>query len=285
MKIGLYSNLTRDNNAVITRSVHKLLKDNDFEVYLSSELSTVDLLQDAIFYENDKLAKFSDFVVVLGGDGTILRIAKECARFNTPIYAVNIGHKGFLSEINKNELDKIVNDVQAGNYVLDKRKFLKVQISTEDKIYYALNEVVVAQALASRIMKSEISISGTMVDRYSSDGIIVATPTGSTAYSLSAGGPIVAPDVNCFIISPICAHSLHSRPMIVANSNTVEVKIIEALPAANVNIDGENISKLSKGTYIQVTDSDLCVSFVRRKSYNFYEKLLAKMRYWSSIEV
>lgn len=285
MKIGLYSNLTRDNGAVITHAVYKLLTENGFEVFLSSDLLGVDFPKTAIFYDNDKLAKLSDFIVVLGGDGTILRIAKECARFDTPIYAVNIGHKGFLSEINKDELDKIVSDVQAGNYVLDKRKFLKVKISTEDRVHYALNEVVVAQALASRIMKAEISVNGTMVDKYSSDGIIVATPTGSTAYSLSAGGPIVAPDVNCFIISPICAHTLHSRPMIVSNSNTVKVKIIDAMPGANVNIDGENISKLSKDTYIEVSDSDLCVSFVRRKSYNFYEKLLAKMRYWSSIEV
>ena len=286
MKIGLYTNLTRDNGAVITRAVYKLLDENGFEVYLSSDLISVDFdKKDIVFYSNEELAKKSDFIVVLGGDGTILRIAKECARFDTPIYAVNTGHKGFLSEINKNELDKIVSDIQAGDYVLDKRKFLKVKLSTENTEYYALNEVVVAQALASRIMKAEISINGTMVDKYSSDGIIVATPTGSTAYSLSAGGPIVAPDVDCFIISPICAHSLHSRPMIVSNTNTVKVTIIDALPGANINIDGQNISKLTKGTFIEVSDSDLSVSFVRRKSFNFYEKLLAKMRYWSSIEV
>ena len=102
---------------------------------------------------------------------------------------------------------------------------------------------------------------------------------------MSAGGPIVAPDVNCFLITPICAHSLHSRPMIVSNTSTVKVKITDGKTKASVNIDGEHIKNITLNDSVEVVDSDLYVSFVRRKSFNFYEKLLGKMRYWSSIEV
>ena len=286
MKIGLYSNLTRDLNAVYTKAVYNILKERKVIINISNDLKDVDFgYNHEVSYGNYDLARLSDVVIVLGGDGTILGIAKECATFNTPIFAVNMGHKGFLSEVNKEDLEQDFNDLFNGNFMLDKRKFLKVNVQNDDNDYYALNEVVVAQSLCSRIIKAEITVNGTMVDKYTSDGIIVATPTGSTAYSLSAGGPIVAPDVSCFIISPICAHSLHSRPLIVASSSSVGVTLLDAIPGANINIDGEHVKTISNGTTIKVSDSDLCVSFIRRKTFNFYEKLLEKMRYWSSIEI
>ena len=286
MKIGLYSNLTRDPDARYTKAVYNILKEKNATIYISNDLMGIDFGSNlSISYDNYSLAKESDVVIVLGGDGTILAIAKECATFNTPIFAVNMGHKGFLSEVNKEDLEQDFNDLFSGNYILDKRKFLKVKIENSTQEYYALNEVVVAQSLCSRIMKAEITVNGTLVDKYTSDGIIIATPTGSTAYSLSAGGPIVAPDVSCFIISPICAHSLHSRPLIVSSSSTVTVKLISAEPSANVNVDGNNIQSIFNETKVEITDSNLSVDFIRRPNFNFYEKLLEKMRYWSSIEV
>ena len=286
MKIGLYSNLTRDINAQYTIAVYNILKEKDVSIYISNDLKDIDF-GDPISntYDNYNLAKETEVVIVLGGDGTILGIAKECATFNTPIFAVNMGHKGFLSEVNKEDLEQDFNDLFSGNFVLDNRRFLKVKIGDSNATHYALNEVVVAQSLCSRILKAEITVNGTLVDKYTSDGIIVATPTGSTAYSLSAGGPIVAPDVSCFIISPICAHSLHSRPMIVSNSSVVNVTLLNADPSANVNVDGQNLGQITNGTSVEITDSDLSVSFIRRPNFNFYEKLLEKMRYWSSIEV
>lgn len=286
MKIGLYSNLTRDLNAVYTKAVYNILKERNVIINISNDLKDVDFgVSHAVSYANYDLARLSDVVIVLGGDGTILGIAKECATFNTPIFAVNMGHKGFLSEVNKEDLEQDFNDLFDGNYMLDNRKFLKVNVVGENKEYFALNEVVVAQSLCSRIMKAEITINGTMVDKYTSDGIIVSTPTGSTAYSLSAGGPIVAPDVSCFIISPICAHSLHSRPLIVSNNSSVKITLLDATPSANVNIDGQQIRTILNDDMVEISDSNLFVSFIRRKNFNFYEKLLEKMRYWSSIEI
>ncbi len=286
MKIGLYSNLTRDPGALYTKDLFRLLTERGVEVLLSDDLRDVEFsVATKTTYSNAELARNSELIIVLGGDGTILRIAKECATFKTPVFCINLGHKGFLSEVNKEDFDNDFNDLLNDNYIVDKRKFLKVKISNSDEEYYALNEVVVAQELCSRVLKAEISVNGTMVDRYTSDGIIVSTPTGSTAYSLSAGGPIVAPDVDAFVIAPICAHSLHSRPMIVSNKSTVQVKILDAIPGANVNIDGQNINRVEKGTFIEVSDSDLYVSFLRNDDYNFYNKLLGKMRRWSSIEV
>ncbi len=285
MKIGLYTNLTRDPNAQYTKAVYNILKEKNVIIRISNDLNGVDFGEPIEnTYNNCDLAKFSDVVIVLGGDGTILRIAKECATCGTPIFAVNIGHKGFLSEVNKEDLKQDFNDLFSGNYILDNRKFLKVKVNGMGKEHYALNEVVVAQSLCSRILKSNITVNGTMVDKYVSDGIIISTPTGSTAYSLSAGGPIVAPDVSCFIISPICAHSLHSRPLIVSNSSVVQVHLTEAIPGANVNIDGQNVERIKNGDVVEIADSNLFVSFIRRPNFNFYEKLLAKMRYWGGLE-
>ena len=284
MRIGIYANLTRDIDGKVTIAVYNQLKEHGFEIYASNELTSIGLPVDCNFLTNKDLATISEIMVVLGGDGTILRIAKECAMANTPVFTVNIGNKGFLTELDRDEVDQIITEILNGQYKLDKRQLLQVNVEDNPNTFYALNEVVIARESCTKVVRTEISVNDARVDNYTSDGVIVATPTGSTAYSLSAGGPILSPDVEALIITPICAHSLHSRPLVVNNHNVVSVKINHAEPNAYLNVDGSLITSLKNQDRVKVTKSDLYLTFIRRDYYNFHMKLLAKMRYWSSFE-
>ncbi len=280
MKIGIYANLFRDLNGNATKALFSVLGKKGVEVLLSDELRCLGL--DARYYSRIALARESDVVVVFGGDGTILRIARECARYDAMIFAVNLGHRGFLAESDAANMAVNIEELLHGNYVADTRTFLEVRAKCSK--FYALNEVVLARGTRTKVMKSEVRLNGALVDRYTSDGIIISTPTGSTAYNLSAGGPIIAPDVDALVITPISAHSLHSRPIVVNNKNEIWVEVQHAEPHAHLNIDGEDVLNLADGDTITVTKSDLSVRFMRLTTFNYYEKLLEKMRYWSSFD-
>lgn len=281
MKIGIYANLFKDFGGKVTRALYDEFTGTGVEVLLSDELRSLNL--GGTYLSRMALASESDVVVVLGGDGTVLRIAKECARQDAKLFSVNLGHRGFLSEAGKKDFfTESLKKILAGEYIIDTRTFLEAR--AKGNKFYALNEVVVARGTRTRVVKSEIRVDGALLDRYISDGIIVGTPTGSTAYNLSAGGPIIAPDVEALVITPISAHSLHSRPIVVNDKSEVWLEILNAEPHAHLNIDGEDVLNLADGDSVSVTRSDLKIGFIRLKGYNYYERLLEKMRYWSAIE-
>lgn len=280
MKIGIYANLTRDVGGKISHTIYTLLKKRGVDVYLSDELSAY--ISDGEFLSREELAKNVDIVVVLGGDGTILRIAKECATYGARIFAINLGNKGFLTATENVELNAKFDDILAGNYAIDERAFLDV--SCKETRFCALNEVVLARGTRTKVMKAQVKVNGSLVDKYTADGVIIATPTGSTAYSLSAGGPIIAPDVEAFVITPISAHSLHSRPIVVSNAVSITCEVLHAEPNAHLNIDGEDVLNLFDNDVVMVKKSDLSLKFIRLAGYDYYEIQLEKMRYWSSFD-
>ena len=281
MKIGIYANLFKDAGGAFTLRLYDEFKKTGVEVLLSDELRSLNL--EGEYLSRMSLASEADVVVVLGGDGTVLRIAKECARQDAKLFSVNLGHRGFLSETGRNDyFSDSINSILAGEYIIDTRTFLEAK--AKGNKFYALNEVVVARGTRTRVVKSEIRVDGALLDTYLSDGIIIGTPTGSTAYNLSAGGPIIAPDVEALVITPICAHSLRSRPVVVNNKSEIWMEILNAEPHAHLNIDGEDILNLADGDSVTVTRSDLKIGFIRLKGYNYYERLLEKMKYWSAIE-
>lgn len=283
MKIGIYTNLSKDIGGRITSTILDILKTRDgLSINLSEELRVLDIDYTDYFSRN-ALAQSSDIIIVLGGDGTILRIAKECALYGTKIYAINLGTKGFLAEEDNFDLEKQINSLFENNLTIDKRQLL--EINSKDNKFFALNEVVLARGSRTKTMKCEVRVDGALVDRYTSDGVIISTPTGSTAYNISAGGPIVSPDVKALIITPICAHSLHSRPLVVNSNAKIWVSLIHAEPYAHLNIDGEDVINLADGDSIEVTKSEMYANFIRKNNYNYFERLSLKMRKWSDIEI
>ena len=210
--------------------------------------------------------------VVFGGDGTILKFIRSGVA-DVPVLGINCGNMGFLAEKArpaKEYIDKIVR----GEYVLDKRKLLCVSCCGER--YYALNEVVLGRADSINLVDVEISTSEDSLDMYRADGVIIATPTGSTAYSLSAGGPVVSPKVNAYIVTPICPHSLHSRPMVMPDD---EVIIVTAKTTGKciVVIDGVNVLSSEDEMALRVTTDGKCASFIRTEKRSFYKTMLNKM--------
>lgn len=276
MRVGIFTNLNKDIEGRATIALFSFLKERNIEVIVSDQLKCLNL--QAHYYTKKKLAELSDIIVVFGGDGTILRIAKECAQNNAKIFAVNLGTLGFLTEVENVELSNIFNEIINGRYFIDKRALLTA--THKGITFLALNDIVVTRSTVTKMVRSELRINGALVDTYVSDGIIFATPTGSTAYSLSSGGPILSPELEGIVISPICPHSLHSRHFVISDKNVISLTLIRAEPFAHLNIDGVDVEKILDGEMVVIEKSDIQLDFIRLTKYNFFDKLQEKMRSW-----
>lgn len=274
MRIGIFANLERDLDGGAAKTLAAILQRRGHEIYLWHGLDKLNIA--APLLSKKELAMATEAIVVLGGDGTVLRIAKECAQYQSSIIAINFGHLGFLSEIERmDELDAVFEQIEKGDFYTEKRGILEV--SFEGKTYKALNDVALARGRSTKVIRFSIKVNGNTLNSYSADGIIVCTPTGSTAYSLSAGGPVVAPEVNALIITPVCPHSLNSRSYIISDDSEVTIELTSSDGETNFNIDGDDVFTMKAGDVIKVKKSDINAEFIRLKKYNYYRKLLAKM--------
>lgn len=220
---------------------------------------------------------------VLGGDGTILMVASECAARGIKIIGINYGHVGFLAEFEPEKLEDAVELVLSGKYSIQKRSMLKIECG--GKYFYALNDLVIQRSTCGENFANAVNlhaeINGATVDNFSSDGIIVSTPTGSTAYSLSAGGSILAPELNAFILTPICAHSLHSRPIVFSDSSVLKIRPVNAKLPLVLAVDGKIAGEVRNGELITIAKADKAVEFITAADKNFFNKLLIKLSIWS----
>lgn len=278
MKIGIYTNLTKDFEGIYTKKVCDSIvffSDTNIDLILSEDLSCLNIK--AKYLPNVQLFSNCDIVIVLGGDGTILRIAELAASNNTKILALNLGSRGFLTEIHPDDLQHIFKDILSNNYCVDKRIMLQVKMN--EHIFVGLNDVVVARGSA-RAGGFCVKINDFLVDKYTSDGVIVSTPTGSTAYNLSSGGPIVAPDVDALVITPIAAHSLHTRPIVTNSSNIIKINVKNIPTKALLNVDGLDICHVDENDVVEITTSKKYLQFIRTNTYNYYDRFLTKLLNW-----
>lgn len=224
-----------------------------------------------------------DVLFVLGGDGTILMVASECAKHGVKIIGINYGHLGFLTEFEQENIDDALKLIIGGKFKTQKRSML--EISCADKTFFALNDFVIQRSTAGANFTNTVNlqayIDGSLVDNYSADGIIVSTPTGSTAYSLSAGGSILTPDLSALIMTPICPHSLHSRPIVFSDSSTLKVNQYEKNCKLNLTVDGKIITTFSGFDSITIKKADCYTEFISADNNNFFDKLLIKLNIWS----
>lgn len=227
----------------------------------------------------DDAIRDSDVTVALGGDGTIIHVAKRAARFGRAVLGVNGGRLGFMAGLESNELEQLSALIQ-GNYTVEQRLMLDIEVRDEQKTrtFHALNEAVISRGALSRLIELDVANHGEPVVNYQADGVIIATPTGSTAYSLSAGGPIVDPSVGCMVLTPICPHSLYARSYVFAPSAELNVKVV--LPAeteAFLTLDGEEGIAISEQESIAVRASDVCARLIKIKLQSFYDLLSRKL--------
>lgn len=213
----------------------------------------------------------ADMLVIAGGDGTILHALHMS---NAPVLSINTGAVGFLAELGLDEIEQGINSVLNGNYLLDKRMRLKCTVNGRRQLD-ATNEVVVHTAAVSKMMTLELAIDGFYVDTVRADGIIVATPTGSTSYALSTGGPILDPRVKAMVLTPIAPFNLHSRPMVIPAESVAQISTTEQHYPGLVVIDGQHEVHFRQRTTVEITKSDTYTYFVRMGE-GFYEKLRRK---------
>ncbi len=223
----------------------------------------------------------ADILIVLGGDGTILEAARRAAQKGTPILGINLGRLGYTAELEMGDLE-LLSCLFTGAYSIEKRSMLRVELLAAGgelrSFCYALNDAVISNGSVSRIVDVELSEGGDRVATYRADGLIIATPTGSTAYSMSAGGAIVDPRVSCVCVTPICPHSFGARPLIFPDSSTLEVRNICAREKMlYLTVDGRMNFELYRNQVVRVSKSSMQTNLIRLKSCGFYKKLRQKM--------
>ncbi len=228
----------------------------------------------------DEIYEKAELALVLGGDGFILDAARRAAPMGVPILGINLGRVGYMTELETDELD-LLDKYFEGEYRIDERAMLGVTVisSAGSKKFssYALNDVVVANGSTARIVDLLLMEDGENISSYRADGLIVATPTGSTAYSLSAGGPIIDPKLSCFCVTPICPHSLGARPIVFPDTAKLQVKnICSREKVLHITVDGKATFDMFYGDVVEITKSELTTKLVRIKSGGFYSKIRAK---------
>ncbi len=231
------------------------------------------------FVPQDTMYSEAELLIILGGDGTILEASRRAAMRKIPILGINLGHLGYMAELELDELD-LLDGLFNGQYTEEKRSMISVEILDGGKTRidsFALNEAVIRGG-SSRIVDLEMSEGGELIANYRADGLIVATPTGSTAYSMSAGGAIADPRISCLCVTPICSHSLSARPLVFPDSAVLEIKnTCQREKMLCVTVDGRINYELYRGNVVRITRSPMVTTLIRLKNYSFYRKLRAKM--------
>jgi len=226
-------------------------------------------------------AESYDLVVVLGGDGTLLSVARSLPA-GTPILGVNMGRLGFLAEVNRTELFPVLEAVFAGEFALEERSMMDVDLERQGgrvHSYLVLNDAVIGKSALARIIELTLSVDGHLVARYRADGLIVSTPTGSTAYNLSAGGPIVDPGLPLIVITPICPHTLSQRPIVIPAKCRIRVTLETPREEVFLTLDGQEGKSMEYGDVVTMVLSDKRVSLVKTSGRTFYDSLRGKLHW------
>lgn len=257
------------------------LRDRKIDFFLDSETQAcLDPRLPGI--PRESLGEKIDLLVVLGGDGTLLSAARALHRHPVPILAVNLGALGFLTSVTLEELYPVLEQTLAGKQSVTERMMLEAAVWRDGKAaeaHKALNDAVVTKSALARMLDFDVYVDKSHVGRYRADGLIVATPTGSTAYSLAAGGPIIHPDLDAFVITPICPHMLTNRPLVIPGAAQVEVDASAAEEPAYLTLDGQTGIQLGSTDRVTITKSPTKVKLVRPPNKTYYEILRNKLRW------
>lgn len=230
-----------------------------------------------------ELAEAADLVVAIGGDGTMLHAARLASPRGIPVLGVNRGRLGFLADIGPAELLNRLDEILAGRYVRDRRAMLQATLSFRDgpgRSCHALNDVVLQKWRTGRMLDFETWIDGRYVNTHGGDGLVVATATGSTAYALSCGGPILYPELDAVVLAPICPHTLSDRPIVVRSSSTIEVRLVERPDTqAQVTCDGVSLGEITPGEALVITPAAASVTLLHPADHDYYRILRSKLRW------
>lgn len=283
-KVILTPNPYRDKGFQTVREAHKILSDAgvDVKICLPFEVDrSFELPRDLRFSRLDRELPSAQLIVCFGGDGTILHMAKTATRAGIPLLGVNIGTMGFMAELESTELEQLKR-LALDDYTIDSRMMLDVTVMRDKDIVFhdiSLNDVVITKGAVARIVHLGVECDGVQAMECDGDGVIVATPTGSTAYSLSAGGPIVEPEAHNILITPICAHDMGSRCMVASENRVITVQLTRnARRNAFLSVDGGKALRLNMGDVATIKKSERQTRLIRLKERSFYDLVNVKFR-------
>lgn len=280
-KIGIFLNEVKDKRLEVTKLLVKSLTDRGVQALIPVYTAKMIGREDTGI-EVDKLFSESEIILSLGGDGTFLRVARKACCLNTPILGINVGNLGFLAEVDRDDLDSVADTLIQGKYSVEGRMLLEVKVRAdnyESEIYYALNEAVISRGRISRMINNiKVEVNDRLVDQFPADGVIVCTPTGSTAYSLSAGGPIVEPDMELMVITPICPHTLHSRSIVVDDRKKISIMIDDKNQNDSMlTVDGQESHHLTNKHEVVIKKSEKRLNIIRLENRCFFDVVRNKL--------
>lgn len=269
--IGININTNKDTNREILDFIQK-------SIYNENKNTKIKLYKDSNGLDSPETSEL-DTIIVLGGDGTILSTARTLARYEVPILGINTGHLGFLTEVDNTGIVSAVKDLFKGNFYIEDRMMLRCsfKILTDKKMYNSLNDIVISKGTLARILKYDIYIDNNFYTSFTGDGVIISTPTGSTAYSLSAGGPIIYPTLDLISVTPICPHSLGIRTIILDSNSKVSIFIRKSYESVFLTVDGQESVELSNTNEIAIDVSPYKCKLIKLNGYNYYDLLRKKI--------
>jgi NAD+ kinase len=282
-KIGIISRPRRSDLVTIVPPLLEWLRARGVEVVFDQE--TANALQDPATTagkSREQVAASADMLVVLGGDGTTLAAARLAAPLGIPILPINMGSLGFLTSFTRQEMYPALEQTLAGNVLISERVMLDVSLNRQGQAaerQTVLNEAVVNKGALARMIELALYIDSEFVCRYRADGLIVATPTGSTAYSLSAGGPIVHPSVDCFVVTPICPHTLSDRPVVIGDCCCIEVRLSGAADSVFLTLDGQTGIPLLKTDVVRMDRAAKKLKLIQPNKKSYFEILRSKLKW------
>lgn len=290
MKFAISGNLEKSELPRVVEKLIDRLKSDKVPYVLSAKVARglhgkIDpaLLKKSKVVEEDALASNCDIFISLGGDGTILRSARLLIGKPKPILGINLGKLGFLAEISVDELDDCLNEILRGDYRIEERMMLRARVGNSPKKYYALNDIVLDLAGSSRMVSIQTFVNSDYLSTFTGDGIIIATPTGSTGYVLSNGGPIVSPTSRSILISPICPHTLTARTVVVSGDARITLKVETAPGKIHVAVDGQPEVFIRPGLEVIVEKSPYPARLVKRLNTSYFDVLRRKLHWGQDI--
>lgn len=289
-QLGIIGNIRKTNTVKICAEILDRIKDKHIKVVLDEEILHSYLEKESAHnndidgnkYQGDLLE--SDLIIVLGGDGTILNVARRLDGKPIPVLAVNTGNLGFMSQITDEELQPILDKLLNDEFTCEKRMMLEVRLIRKGEVIFnsrCLNDAVLSKEAISRMIDLTVSIDGHFTNHYRADGIIVSTPTGSTAHCLSAGGPIVHPHLQAMIMLPICPHTLSNRPIVISATSEIEIIVIKSRSGEGVilTIDGQEPHVLAGDDSVIIKRAEQDFQLITKEGYDYYSTLRTKLKW------
>ena len=281
-KIGVFCKPKAPSATDILGRLIPWLRKQNYHIFLDA--GTAAIINETSSYEKREISQQADLLIVLGGDGTLLSVARAAHPHNIPILAVNLGNLGFLAEISIDELYPTLENILAGKFEIENRMLLNACIwrngeKVED--HNVLNDVVINKGAVARVINLQVLVNGQYMTSYRADGLIIATPTGSTAYSLSAGGPIIHPSMHTLVLSPICPFTLTNRSILIPDQSIIQVKLAAEYDDVRVTLDGQEGYDMRAGDILKIKKTKTSLQLIRGPNKNYYQILRDKL-HWGS---